>query len=354
VQEGIQAALPAAAAAAPPPTRAEFLGSGAEYFRIWIVNLALILATLGIYSPWAKVRREQYFHRNLRLAGAGFDFDARPVAILRGRILALALLGLVNLAGQSSPWASGLASALFVLALPWMITAALRFRLAHTLHRGLRFAFHGRTAEAARAYLLWPLAAALSLGFLFPVAVQRQQRFLYGHSAFGGTRFASDLRVGEVYAICLGMLAIPVGTAIAAGAAHCALPPLWMQPADAPGASLAVGVATLLAALVAAGAYFRVRLHNLVWGRLRLGPHRFRSHQTLASYLALELGNLAATVATLGLFRPWAAVRSARWRAERLELVPAGSLDEFFAGAARSEGAAADEIAELFGFDIGF
>jgi uncharacterized membrane protein YjgN (DUF898 family) len=97
-----------------------------------------------------------------------------------------------------------------------------------------------------------------------------------------------------------------------------------------------------------------VSLRNLVWNGLRLGPHRFRSQQTLASFLALELGNLAATIATLGLFLPWAAVRRARWQAERTWLVPGASLDEFFVGAAQPEGAAADEIADLFGFDIGF
>ncbi|MCS6766168.1 MAG: DUF898 domain-containing protein, partial [Candidatus Protistobacter heckmanni] len=32
-----------------------FTGSGAEYFRIWIVNLSLSVLTLGIYSAWAKV-----------------------------------------------------------------------------------------------------------------------------------------------------------------------------------------------------------------------------------------------------------------------------------------------------------
>src|SRR5262249_61989039 len=89
---GPWATPPAEPVALPPPTRAEFLGSGGEYFRIWIVNVSLTLATLGIYSPWAKVRRAQYFHRNLRLAGAGFDYDANPWAILRGRALALLVL----------------------------------------------------------------------------------------------------------------------------------------------------------------------------------------------------------------------------------------------------------------------
>jgi uncharacterized membrane protein YjgN (DUF898 family) len=350
----MEPAPPAAPAAPSRPIRAEFLGSGSEYFRIWIVNVALTLATLGIYSPWAKVRRAQYFHRNLRLADAGFDFDARPIAILRGRILALALLGLLNLGSEASPLASALASVLFVAALPWMITAALRFRLAHTLHRGLRFAFHGRTAEAVRAYLLWPLAAAFSLGALFPVAVQRQRRFLYGQSAFGGTRFETDVAVGDVYRICAGTSAILIGVGVALAAAHCAGPPASAQTSAGGATSLAFSLAALLGAILVAGAYFQVSLHNRIWNGLRLGPHRFRSQQTLASFLALELGNLAATVATLGIFRPWAAVRSARWRAERTWLVPGAGLDEFLAGASRSEGAAADEIAELFGFDIGF
>lgn len=37
-----------------------FIGDGSEYFRIWIVNMLLSIVTLGIYSAWAKVRREQY------------------------------------------------------------------------------------------------------------------------------------------------------------------------------------------------------------------------------------------------------------------------------------------------------
>ena len=56
-----------------------FTGSGQEYFRIWIVNLMLTVATLGIYSAWAKVRRLQYFDRNTQLGGAVFDFRGNPI-----------------------------------------------------------------------------------------------------------------------------------------------------------------------------------------------------------------------------------------------------------------------------------
>lgn len=57
----------------------EFTGSGSEYFRIWIVNLLLTLVTLGIYYPWAKVRRLRYFYGNTLVAGhALWTFTASP------------------------------------------------------------------------------------------------------------------------------------------------------------------------------------------------------------------------------------------------------------------------------------
>ena len=70
----------------------QFSGKGSEYFRIWIVNLALTLLTLGIYSAWAKVRRLQYFYRHTALAGSSFDYHGDPKAILKGRIIAVVLL----------------------------------------------------------------------------------------------------------------------------------------------------------------------------------------------------------------------------------------------------------------------
>src|SRR6059058_745587 len=44
-------------ASAPVRYRPEFTADPKEYFRIWIVNLALTIVTLGIYSAWAKVRK---------------------------------------------------------------------------------------------------------------------------------------------------------------------------------------------------------------------------------------------------------------------------------------------------------
>ena len=58
--------------------RLEFTGTGSEYFRIWVVNALLTLATLGVYSAWAKRRKASWFARHTLLAGDGFDFHGDP------------------------------------------------------------------------------------------------------------------------------------------------------------------------------------------------------------------------------------------------------------------------------------
>lgn len=64
-----------------------FHGRSGEYFSIWLVNALLTLVTLGIYSAWATVRRRRYFFGNTEIAGDRFDYHARPVDILKGRII---------------------------------------------------------------------------------------------------------------------------------------------------------------------------------------------------------------------------------------------------------------------------
>src|SRR5437870_11095625 len=84
------------APAAPPGSyrlAMRFTGSGSEYFRIWIVNLLLILVTLGLYFPFAKVRRLRYFYGNTQLGGEEFDFHGNPWKMLRGFLLMAAFGG---------------------------------------------------------------------------------------------------------------------------------------------------------------------------------------------------------------------------------------------------------------------
>ena len=80
-----------------------FEGSGGEYFKIWIVNLALSIVTLGIFSAWAKVRSKRYFYGNTYLGEHNFDYHAEPLRILLGRAVAVVVLLIYSLASTFFP-----------------------------------------------------------------------------------------------------------------------------------------------------------------------------------------------------------------------------------------------------------
>ena len=123
-----------------------FTGTTREYFGIWIVNVLLTIVTLGVYSAWAKVRRQRYFYGNTWLAGASFDYHARPVRILIGRLIVLGVLVAYNLALQFQPILGGLIAVALIFAAPWFVMRGLRFSARVTSYRNIRFDFTGNMA----------------------------------------------------------------------------------------------------------------------------------------------------------------------------------------------------------------
>ena len=87
----------------------EFTGNAKDYFGIWIVNLILSIVTLGIYSAWAKARREIYFKNNTKIFDTGFGYHATGGQIFKGRLVAFVILVAVNIVYSFLPF-FGLAS----------------------------------------------------------------------------------------------------------------------------------------------------------------------------------------------------------------------------------------------------
>ena len=158
--------------------------TAANIFRIWIVNVFLTIITLGIYSAWAKVRREQYFHRNLMLDGSGFDYHGKPVAILKGRIVALLLVGALSAAQHFSPLAYGVAILCLLPLVPWLAVKAFRFRAYNTSYRGLRFSFHGTYGQAFKVFVGYGLLAMVTFWLAFPVFYRQLRKFILDNTRF--------------------------------------------------------------------------------------------------------------------------------------------------------------------------
>ena len=182
----------------------------AEFFGIWIVNILLSLVTFGIYSAWAKVRTKRYFYGNARLDGFGFDYLAKPMQILKGRLVVVLFFVASTVVAQLTPWAD-LVVGLVVMPvlIPWAVVRALSFSRRYSSYRNVRFGFAGRAMEAFGVYVLLPVAAAISAGLLYPYAAYRRRRFQVEHSTFGRTPFAFDGAADgyfKVYSVALALL----------------------------------------------------------------------------------------------------------------------------------------------------
>ncbi|MEC5384272.1 YjgN family protein [Uliginosibacterium sp. H3] len=334
-----------------------FTGRGSEYFRIWIVNLLLSIITLGIYSAWAKVRREQYFHRNTLLADSAFEYHGKPLSILKGRLLVVGLLFANNILGGLNPKLALAMGVVFLIVTPWIICQAVRFRAWNTSWRGVRLGFTGTYAGVAKVYFLNGLLVLVTLGLAAPWWLNRFQRYLVTHLRFGGEQFDSDAPTWDYYKPLLVLFAFflaGVSVLVALFAST-----IYMRGASAPHAavlsSLMFGTFIFYAGLYfIGGSYVRARLSNTLWNHTHAGPHQFESSYRARRLFWLMLTNTLAIVCTLGLFAPFAKVRMAAYRAETLALESTASLDEFVAHQEEYTRAIGDQAAELLDVDLGF
>jgi uncharacterized membrane protein YjgN (DUF898 family) len=143
--------------------KVEFSASGSEYFRIWIVNLLLVVLTLGFYLPFAKARRLRYFYANTQVGGTPLAFHGDPWRMFRGYLVMLVLFGFYAAANAYSAWSSLLGLAVLAALWPALWRSSMRFRLANTSWRGLRFAFEGSLRGAYLVLLPLFVPAALLL-----------------------------------------------------------------------------------------------------------------------------------------------------------------------------------------------
>lgn len=370
----------------PVQNRFRFTGTGSEYFAIWIVNLLLSIITLGIYSAWAKVRREQYFHRNALLDDQPFEYTGDPVRILIGRIVALVVIA-VGAALQEVNVTLALAvTAVFFLLFPWVVVRSLRFRARNTRYRNLSFAFTGTTWDAIKAYfwiyvallptvvamtMMYPelqaleanpelakspgftnsmlllggagLVSALLFLLLWPAYQCHVRAFLHRNIRYGNAQGGFDAPVSAFYGAVFRALGVVLLTvllmAIVVFAARLLDQP-WLMLLAYP-------------LLFLPQAAYTVHLTNVTYGHAGIGGFGFASDLRVASMAWLLFTNLMLLLVTLGLAWPWIKVRLARYRLEHtsLFLVP-GAVDAILGEAQKDPSALGEEAAEFLDFDI--
>lgn len=334
--------------------RPEFTGSAQEYFRLWIVNLFFTLITLGIYSAWAKVRKKKYFYGNTRFDGDTFDYSARPEAILKGRIVAVAFFLAYAFVGELVPESRYVFWALAILLLPWFVVRALTFNARNSAYRGLRFGFSGSARDAARIYIGMLAVAVLTLGLAFPWFMARQKAFAISHHRYGTTTFGCDLSAAAYFGIyfraglmVIGM-SIPVGIVAAFLAA-----PLMAGPARFAWVAVLLPLLGAYFGYAIAYAYVQARATNLAWAGTYGPGIRFASALSAVALIRLYLGNIVAIAGSAGLLIPWAVVRTVRYRLENFTMIVDENMVHEADPTLTRVGATGQELGDIFNIDLG-
>jgi uncharacterized membrane protein YjgN (DUF898 family) len=357
------------------PVKIQFTGSGSEYFRIWIVNTLLTILTLGIYSAWAKVRREKFFHQHTLIGDSNLEYHGKPIPILKGRLLVFGLFALTQFAAIN-PTIQVAALAVFSLAFPFLMQRSLRFRLLNTSYRGLRFNFAGTAKQAYRVLVPiivvgvvilgtmallsgffeeekkappgWLIGAFLLIALLstllYPYFLGIWKVFAVRHSQFGSIRTQVNFEAGGVVRAYLKAALIVVVPLVALALFF------WLtdfysgfvskNPEGVKYVAIFLALIVLFyVSLLLLAPTFIAMLHNYIWnGRVGLklkatqvadgfSVAEFRSDLSIRRYVGLQVKNFLLTVLSGGLYRPFAAVASAKMRLESVSLSDGRFID---------------------------
>ncbi|MCG6271416.1 DUF898 domain-containing protein [Vibrio vulnificus] len=371
----------------------QFKGQGGEFFGIWIVNILLSVITLGIYSAWAKVRTKRYFYGNTFIAGDNFEYHAQPMQLLKGRLVALALVLIWVVANSFFPLASLVLLGLFYVALPWLLWSNARFDSAMTSYRNVHFAFNGSLKEAYMSILGRGLASLLIIAIYIAIVVASanasamvatllgfgtlvlmfvlyawvvagiHQYFASGYQ-YGDWKFVAKIETGfflKTYckAMLIGFLTA-VAFMIVMGTDIMNIFAGEVDLLEGKGDFAYVVLTYLVTITMSLGitAYTTTRIRNYVFSRLTATAEaqsetefRFASTFGVWDYMSLIVTNFLLQVITLGLARPWVMVRTSRYVASHTGVI--GDMDTLKATDQDSavKNAISDEVAQAF--DLG-
>ncbi len=363
----------------------QFKGKSGEYFSIWIVNVALTILTLGVYSAWAKVRTQQYFYGSTYLDGASFRYLANPKQILKGRIIAVLFFAAYFFSGLISYFVGAITVMILFLLVPYIITASMAFRARVSEWRHVRFGFDKVFSEAyvIAAIPLFLIAVntllpillldkdqiellqsgdlteskllivygvvSLLLSLMFPGLDHSINRFRLKHSKYGNQYFSFAARMADFYKIYfIASFGFLIVLAVTIFGLSKIVPYTWLETIPWL-AVIPLGLVYFLAT-----AYVQAKRGNLIINNTIIGGHSFESRLSVIDMWVLYTTNTLAIVLSVGLLIPWAKVRTARYRASRTTLIAKGDLGGFAAQQRQQQSALGEEVGEMFDIGVGF
>ncbi len=362
----------AAGAAAPQRQRTvpvNFSGRNMEYLKLWLVNLLLSIITLGIYSAWAKVRNNQYLYGHTQIEGHRFHYLAKPMQILRGRIIAVIFFVMFTFLSNLNPAFGGLMMLLLLILMPWLIVQGLKFTLRNSAYRGVRFSFEGSYLGVLAYMMLMPVIGVITLGLAMPWVAQQMQKYLYENATYGGRHFSLPTSAGEYYKatlLCIGIVFFAIVAAIIAVSAL-GLTAILAAGSDPEAMSSSIGeygIVLFIAAYIAVialymfliylvSAVYQGMIRNHIFNCLNTdGIFKTHSDIRLLPFTGMMLSNALIILFTLGLGYPITRIRKQRFLAAATSVTLEPAIDHLVNTVEATHSAFGEEAAGLFDLDL--
>lgn len=340
-----------------------FTGTGDGYAKVFFVNLALNIITLGFYSPWAKVRRLKYFHHHTVLAGSSFEYTANPWSIFKGRMIVMGLFIAFSIF-SAVPILNLVISLAFIAIVPRLLLQTYRFRARYSEYRGLRFHFNGTTWEVFLYSVLYRFLAFIPFGLLVPAARAAERRYLMSQLQFGTAPFKGRTTSGDfwgVYLTTMAIGAIAVGPILALILARIFLAVFFVQEPGQSGAEsfssfLLAGLTVVFyaAALCVINPVFHTLVAKVTWNGATVGDASVAYTPSTLAIIKVGLVNAALVLCSLGLAYPWCVVRLLKYKMSCLSVASPGGVQSFV-GVRREEiQALGDQAADVLDMDLDF
>jgi uncharacterized membrane protein YjgN (DUF898 family) len=186
----------ASAVSGPPGGPVRFIGQDQEFWRIVLRGGVLLMFTLGIYRFWLATDVRRFLWANTEIDGRSLEYDGSAVELLRGFLVAIALIlpiytvffiTVLDFGAYGTLMTLGAVLVLIFLS-QYGIYLARRYRLTRTVFRGLRFHQTGSALHySICAVWRWGLTV-LTLGFAYPFTRAALERFKMRNTWFGDLR----------------------------------------------------------------------------------------------------------------------------------------------------------------------
>ena len=340
------------------PKTITFTGSAGDYFGIWIVNVILSIVTIGIYSAWAKVKRETFFKNNTLVGETGFGYHATGIQIFKGRLIAFFILVGINIVAAFFPIISVAIFVILIFLIPLIINNALRFSARVTSFRNIRFNWHGTYWKSFWFFVIAPLISILSLGTLMPLISKAYYTYFARSHSYGKSNFSCEPRVKDYYfafgvGVILPMLFVFIAFSIVIGTLGAFTFPVLDNGGDFGSTAGSVVPLILIFAVALGASVYRILCRNLMMRSLALHDVAiFGSEINPIRYVWINVSNIILIILSVGLLIPWATVRAYKYLSNCSKIKITGDLEKFIDEARDNKSSFGEELAEMEGIEV--